>query len=103
MALVIRPEKPGEESTIHDLTQKAFAPKAFSDGTEGAIIDKLRANGDLTLSLIALKDDQIVGHVAFSPVKISHATGDWYGLGPVAVTPDLQKTGIGTKIITKGL
>ena len=47
-------------------------------------------------------DDVIVGHVAFSKVTID-GDGDWYGLGPISVQPDLQKQGIGSKLIHAGL
>jgi putative acetyltransferase len=57
----------------------------------------------LTLSLVAEVDGNIVGHVAFSPVSINNEFVDWYGLGPVSVIPELQKQGIGSKLIREGL
>ena len=67
------------------------------------MIDQLRRDGDLTLSLVAEVDGQIVGHVAFSPATIGDASKDWFGLGPVAVSPDVQKQGIGQRLIKEGL
>lgn len=101
--MIIRRERSGEESAIHALTQAAFAPQTFSDGTEGAIIDALRKAGDLALSLVAENDGEIIGHVAFSPVKISAASGDWYGLGPISVRKDKQRQGIGRGLIEAGI
>jgi putative acetyltransferase len=43
---------------------------------------------------VAEIDGRVVGHIAFSPVKISDGTKDWYGLGPVSVLPEYQKQGI---------
>lgn len=103
MALKIRPERAGDEQAIFDLTATAFEPKAYSDGTEALIINDLRKDGDLTISLVAIKGGEVVGHVAFSPVAISEGNKDWYGLGPVAVRLNLQRTGIGSKIINLGL
>jgi len=99
----IRNEQTTDIQAIHQLTEDAFAPMKFSDGTEPDVINALRASGDLTLSLVAIKDEVLVGHVAFSPVKVGDASKDWYGLGPVAVLPDLQRTGIGSALINKGL
>ncbi|SOH92668.1 putative acetyltransferase [Monaibacterium marinum] len=103
MQVEIRPERPEDAQVIFDITAAAFAPKAFSDGTEAALIGTLRDDGDLTLSLAAAREQQVVGHVAFSPVTLNGQAGDWYGLGPVAVRPDLQGTGIGSLLITNGL
>ena len=99
----IRREQPDDIPVIHQITHDAFAPKAFSDGTEPAVIDALREAGDLALSLVAVKDDIPVGHVAFSPVEAGNVSTGWFGLGPVAVLPDLQRTGIGSALIKKGL
>jgi putative acetyltransferase len=48
-------------------------------------------------------DGRIVGHVAFSPVVINGNYMDWYGLGPISVIPELQKRGIGSRLIKEGL
>ena len=50
----IRREQPTDIIDIHQITTNAFAPKSFSDGTEPAVIDDLRAAGDLILSLVAI-------------------------------------------------
>ena len=44
-----------------------------------------------------------MGHIAFSPVTISDGAADWYGLGPVAVLPEMQGRGIGAALIQAGL
>jgi len=98
----IRPETPVDYQAIHDLTQAAFAPMAFADGDEGDVINQMRDDGDLTLSLVA-ETDQIIGHVALSPAQISDAQGTWYGLGPISVRADHQRQGIGTQLAKAGL
>ena len=88
----IRPEIHTDIDAIYQLTQTAFAPMPYSDGDEGACINKLRADGDLTVSLVAVEAEAIVGHVAFSPVTIAGVSDNWFGLGPVSVAPKKQKT-----------
>jgi putative acetyltransferase len=98
----IRDERPDDILAIHRLTGIAFAPMPHSDGTEPAIVDGLRRDGDLTLSLVAEVDGAIVGHVAFSPIAIAGVAG-WYGLGPISVHPDHQRRGIGRALVGEGL
>lgn len=99
----IRPERPGDESEIGAITAAAFAGKTYSDQTEPLIVERLRRAGALSLSLVAEEDGRIVGHVAFSPVTLSAAEADWYGLGPISVLPDRQKQGIGSALIHEGM
>jgi putative acetyltransferase len=83
--------------------EEAFAGAEQSSGTEGAIIDGLRAAGTLTLSLVAEDNGEIVGHVAFSPVTVNGRAVGWFGLGPVSVKPGLQRSGTGSRLIREGL
>jgi len=101
--LTIRPEIPQDAAAIRALTSTAFASAPVSAGTEAAIIDALREAGALALSLVALEEGEIVGHVAFSPVHIDAAAGDWFGIGPIAVRPDRQRAGIGSALMHEGL
>lgn len=99
----IRLEIPADAAAIRQITQDAFAGAEHSSGTEGAIIDGLRAAGTLTLSLVAEEGGQVVGHAAFSPVTIAGRDAGWFGLGPVSVRPDRQGQGTGGVLIREGL
>ncbi|MGD9864868.1 MAG: GNAT family N-acetyltransferase [Pseudodonghicola sp.] len=99
----IRDEGPQDHEIIGQITTAAFAPMAYSSGTEAAIITTLRQTGALTLSLVAVEEGTVIGHVAFSPVTIGGADVGWYGLGPVSVRPDRQGRGIGSALIRAGL
>lgn len=99
----IRLERTNDIDVIRELTHAAFKDMPFSDQTEAAIIDALRAAGALSLSLVAIKDEAVVGHVAFSPVIINEKEVGWYGLGPVSVWPNHQKKGVGKALIREGL
>ncbi len=59
----------------------------------------MRAAGALSLSLVAVEDDVIIGHVALSPVVIQDAVGDWFGLGPLSVEPGRRRRGIGARLV----
>lgn len=103
MNIQIRDERPEDVAAIQALTQKAFAGMPFSDGSEPGIILRLREAGDLALSLVAVERDAIIGHVAFSPLRIAGADGLWFGLGPISVEPTRQKQGVGRQLVSKGL
>lgn len=101
--VTIRPERPGEEAVIHALTAAAFATAPVADGDEQEIVDRLRAAGDLAVSLVAVDGGEIVGHVAFSPAVPGEAGPGWYALGPISVRPDRQRRGIGSALVREGL
>lgn len=101
--VTIRNETPGDEAVIAEVTVAAFRDLEVSGQTEHLIIDALREAGALTLSLVAERAGNVVGHIAFSPVTISDGTEDWYGLGPVSVLPEHQRQGVGTALIEEGL
>lgn len=102
-AILIRPETPEDAAAISEVTAAAFRTLAISNKTEQYVIEALRAAGALTISLVAEVDGRVVGHVAISPVKLSDGTEDWYGLGPVSVSPALQRQGIGAALIKEAL
>ncbi|HEX4848635.1 MAG TPA: N-acetyltransferase [Novosphingobium sp.] len=100
----IRPEQPGDEAAIHDLVARAFAPMPFSEGDEQDLVDALRAAGDLILSLVAVDGaGPIIGHVSFSPVTVEDAACGWFQMAPVSVSPEVQRSGIGSALIEAGI
>jgi putative acetyltransferase len=100
--MLIRSATHADYPAILAVTNVAFADHPFSNHTEAAIIERLRQDAALPVSLVAVIDHAVVGYVAFSAVSISDGSRDWYGLGPVSVSPDLQKQGIGTALIRNG-
>ncbi len=99
----IRPETPSDTKVIEQITIAAFSGKPYSDQTEHLIITRLREAKALALSLVAEMNGTIVGHIAFSVVKINGEDKQWYGLGPVSVLPAYHKQGIGSALIKEGL
>ncbi|MCM5558735.1 GNAT family N-acetyltransferase [Pleomorphomonas sp. JP5] len=103
MSFVIRSEMAADQSAIGELTTAAFLTAAHASGTEAAIIRDLRAAGVLALSLVAIDPaGEIVGHAGFSPVE-TDMSGHWFGLGPLSVTPALQRSGVGSALVRAGL
>ena len=96
-------ERPEDAAAIRSVTDAAFRGVTHSDQNEAAIVEALRAAGMLTLSLVAIEAGEVVGHVAFSPVRINGGAGDWYGLGPASVAPARQRHGVGRALILDGL
>ena len=103
MTIDIRQEQPGDEEAIYQVTKDAFTGPPYAAGDEQDLVNRLRELGQLSLSLVALDGDEIVGQITFSPVTLSDGSGPWYGLGPVSVTPSRQSEGIGGQLIRAGL
>lgn len=101
--LILRSETPADAEAITAVTLAAFAPLAISNKTEHWIVLALRAAGALSVSLVAERAGEIVGHLACSPLDLSDGTPGWYGLGPVSVAPALQRQGIGEALMRAGL
>lgn len=98
--LILRKEEAGDHAAITALNEAAFGQPG-----EAALVDALRAHGALTLSLVAIADDELVGHIAFSPVTITGDAGvrQAIGLAPMAVAPPWQRRGVGGRLVREGL
>lgn len=103
MNIIIRDEQVEDIEAIENLTKAAFQNAEHTSHTEHFIVNSLRNHGQLTISLVAIEDGSIIGHVAISPVQISSGEIGWYGLGPISVHPDKQGLGIGSLLMNKSL
>ena len=99
MPIDVREEEPSDLEAIRDVNKRAFGRDHEAD-----IVDALRSNGAASLSLVAIVDNIVAGHVAahimYSPVEIGPLVG--IGLGPVAVLPEYQRRGVGSVLIETG-
>lgn len=104
MSFIIRKEAAVDHAAIAELTTAAFLTAAHASGNEAAIIRQLRSAGALTLSLVAVDSasGEVVGHAGFSPIE-TDTPGRWFGLGPLSVTPNRQRSGIGSALVRSGL
>ena len=101
--MIIRKERVGDVPRIHQLTRDAFLNAPHTDHTEQFIVDALRSAGALSISLVAERAGEVLGHVAVSLVTISDGTTGWFGLGPVSVAPAEQGAGIGSALMQAAL
>lgn len=96
MLIEIREEHPDDVAAVREVNRRAFG-----QDQESNIVDALRTNRAALLSLVATVNDQVVGHIMFSPLTVGENVNA-VALGPMAVAPEYQRQGIGTKLIEAG-
>ncbi len=74
---------------------------AFGEDSEAELVEALREGGKFLLSLVAEVDGEIVGHALYTPLRVESDSGvaEFPTLGPLAVSPEHQKQGIGSKLV----
>ncbi len=98
--VVVRPETFEDIPVIREINEKAFGRT-----DEACLVDAVRKTAGPIISLVAVQDVQIVGHILFSPVTVESSAGTRpaVGLGPLAVLPDFQRHGVGSRLVERGL
>jgi putative acetyltransferase len=97
--ILTRPELPKDYAAV-----EAIHVAAFRTDAESKVVNAIRENGNATISLVAVVDENVVGHILFSPVHTHPPTPEkGLGLAPLAVLPTLHKQGIGSQLIRAGL
>ena len=96
----VRPERPEDRHAVRHVNKRAFGRPDEAD-----LVDRLREEVPAYLALVALLGDEIVGHIAFTPVTLNPPRPDLdvHGLAPMAVLPKHQRSGIGTALVREGL
>ena len=100
--LEIRQENENDYTQVYTVVKKAFETAENCDGNEHNLVVTLRNSDSFIpeLSLVAIKDNKIVGHILFTKVKIGNY--EELALAPLAVLPEYQKQGIGSQLIEEG-
>ncbi len=103
--IVIRDETTDDHGQIRRVTIDAFANSEFGHSGEADLVDTLRLNSTNLLSLVACAENEVVGHILFTPVLIRTSQTESHGMGlaPLSVTPERQNNGIGSSLVTAGL
>ena len=103
MNIEIRNEIPADAPAIAAVTAAAFLNAPHTGHNEQFIVSALRQAGQLAVSLVAVAEGDVIGHVAISPVSISDGTPGWCGLGPISVLPPYQRRGVGARLMREAL
>ena len=100
--LTIKQESKRDYKEVYNVVKTAFQTSSQSDGKEQDLVTTLRNSNNFIpqLSLIAIKDGKIVGYILFT--KINIGKHEELALAPLAVLPEYQKQGIGSKLIEEG-
>ena len=93
--MIIREDNPADAAAIREI-----AIDAFGGHQEAELIDTLRRDGDVVISLVAVDEARIVGHLALSRLKSPPRA---LALAPLAVRESVQRRGIGSKLVNKAI
>ena len=93
----VRQEQPSDYEHVFKINARAF-----ETDEEARLVERLR-NIDPHISLVAEVDGQIAGHIMFTPVTLNGERTKFAGLAPMAVLPEFQNRGIGSKLVAEGL
>lgn len=100
MDVLIRDERPEDRSAVYEVNRQAFETPAEAD-----LVDALRPVADPFLSWVAVVDGRVVGHILFTPVRVVGEGKERtaLGLAPMAVLPEFQNQGLGSRLVRAGL
>ena len=103
MKSIIRQEVKEDYPVVFQLMEKAFKSEIYSDHTEQFLVERLRSSASFIpeLSLVAIYDQKIVGHILLTKITIQNheKSVNSLALAPVSVLPEYQRKGIGSNLI----
>lgn len=103
MEISFRQESTSDHKEVARVIAQAFEPMADSDHTEQFLVERLRKSDAFIpeLSIIVIVENEIVGHILLTKIKIKNEqeTFDSLALAPVSVKPDFQRKGVGAGLI----
>ena len=100
--LKIRQENIEDYEEVYQVIKTAFETAEHSDGNQHDLVVALRnSNGFIPeLSLVAMKENKIVGYILFTKIKIGEY--EELALAPLGVLPEYQRQGVGSELIKEG-
>jgi putative acetyltransferase len=100
--IIVRAERTEDIEAIHLVNRLAFGQE-----DEALLVQRIRESPGFMpdSSLVAIKDEKVVGHILFSRIHIETPQGDVkvLSLAPMAVRPEFQNSGIGSDLVREGL
>lgn len=99
--IIIRAETAADLPAIRRVNEASFGRP-----NEANLVDNLRQGEGVATSLVAVYQEQIVGHILFSPMTMDEPVETalrLVALGPMAVLPDRQGLGIGSQLVRAGI
>jgi len=102
VSIQLRGEKPGDEAAIDAVNCRAF--EAMSEANIVRLMRAYYPAFDPRYSVTAWEGDEMVGHALFSParIRLMGETVRALLLGPIAVLPERQRTGVGAQLLRCG-
>ncbi len=100
--MLIRNETKSDIPAISRVVTQAMLLLPQATGTEARIVEKLRAEGALALSLVAEEDGEVIGYLAASAAQVG-TQGGWGLIGPVAVLPARHRQGVGSALMEEAI
>lgn len=100
--MIIRQEHPHDYDTVYQIVKAAFSSADHRDGNEQDLVSVLRDSKAFVpeLSLVAVYDGNIAGHILFTKVTVGTKTA--LALAPLSVLPEYQRQGIGQALLAEG-
>ena len=94
---MIRYARPADRAAIAEVVAAAFGRE-----DEARLVERLRAEDDVVLEMVAEVEGAVAGHILFSRLWADHH-GLFAALAPLSVRPDRQNAGLGSALVTSGL
>lgn len=93
---IVRLEQPPDAQQVRDLLESSFPGYG-----EAILVDRLRSDGDIDLSLVAEDQGVVIGYIAFSRLMVEGDDKPFHAvaLAPLAIYPEYQQQGVATRLI----
>jgi len=103
--ITIRAEEPADVEQVREIVTRAFSESEFGHHGEAQLVDRLRESCPEAIARVAELAGEVIGHILFTPVVIEAENQVWHGMGlaPMAVSPELQSRGVGSRLVETGL
>ena len=98
--ILVRAETDSDHEAV-----RAVNVLAFERPDEADLVDRLRGDGSILASLVAVNREQLVGHILFTRLLVRTPRGDVnaVALAPMAVLPEHQRQHVGSTLVREGL